>query len=56
MSDAKPKTRIFNLRLTADDREALRVNAALAGVSAGEYIRRMCCGEPAKTKKKEAQR
>jgi uncharacterized protein (DUF1778 family) len=46
MSNARPKTRVFNLRLTADERQALRVNAALAGVSAGEYVRQLCCTQP----------
>lgn len=56
MSNAKPKDRVFNLRLTADEREALRVNAALEGVSAGEYIRRMCCGKPGKDEKRGVRR
>ena len=56
MSNARPKTRVFNLRLTAEERQALRVNAALAGVSAGEYVRRLCCVEPEKAGKKAAKR
>ena len=56
MSNARPKTQVFNLRLTADERQALRVNAALAGVSAGEYVRRLCCVEPEKAEKKAGKR
>jgi len=56
MSNARPKTRVFNLRLTAEERQALRVNAALAGVSAGEYVRRLCCVEPEKVEKEERAR
>tara|TARA_R100000458_G_C8224345_1_gene207801 strand:+ start:891 stop:1061 length:171 start_codon:yes stop_codon:yes gene_type:complete len=56
MTETKPKTQIFNLRLTEEERQALRVNAALAGVSAGEYVRRLCCVEPEKAEKKAGKR